>query len=113
MKMEMSVQEGDATLVVLPGRLDREAAEAVESQFNELAASQKPLIIDLSGVSYIASMGMRLFLLVGKAIAAQGGKLALMAPPPEVAGVLKTAGIDKAIPVRASLDDALAAFARP
>ena len=54
-----------------------------------------------------------MFLLVGKALAAQGGTMALMAPPPDVAGVLKTAGIDKAIPVRTSLDDALAAFARP
>ncbi|HEX3972790.1 MAG TPA: STAS domain-containing protein [Stellaceae bacterium] len=111
--MEISVQEGDATLVVLRGKLDREAAAAAERQFNDLAASRKLLVFDLSGVSYVASMGMRLFLLAGKAIAAQGGKMALMAPLPEVAGVLKTAGIDTAIPVRASLADALAAFARP
>jgi anti-sigma B factor antagonist len=113
--MEMSVQEsgGDATIVVLRGRLDREAAEVIEPRFNDLAAARKPLIIDLSGVSYIASMGVRMFLLIGKAIAARGGKMALMAPPPEVAGILKTAGMDRAIPVRSSLGDALAAFARP
>jgi anti-anti-sigma factor len=113
--MEMSVQEGngDATLVVLHGRLDREAAEAVERRFYDLTASRKPLIVDLSGVSYIASMGMRMFLLIGKAVATQGGKMALMAPSPDVAGVLKTAGIDTAIPVRACLNDALAVFARP
>ena len=113
--MEMSVQEVErgATLIVLSGRLDREAASAVEPRFNDLADSEKSLIVDLSGVSYIASMGMRMFLLTGKAIAAHGGKMALMAPSPDVAGVLKTAGIPTAIPVRATLDDALAVFARP
>lgn len=113
--MEMSVREVErgATLIVLRGRLDREAASAMEHQFNDLAASQKSLIVDLSGVSYIASMGMRMFLLIGKALAAEGGRIALMAPSPDVAGVLKTAGIPAAIPVRATLDDALAVFARP
>ena len=113
--MEMSVRAVDrgATLIVLRGRLDREAANIVEHRFNDLAASQKSLIVDLSGVSYIASMGMRMFLLIGKALAAEGGKMALMAPTPDVAGVLKTAGINTAIPVHATLDDALAIFARP
>lgn len=113
--MEMSVQEVErgATLVVLRGRLDREAASAIEPRFNDLAGSQKPLIVDLSGVNYIASMGMRMFLVIAKTMAAQDRKIALMAPPPDVAGVLKTAGIHTAIPVRATLDDAFAAFARP
>jgi anti-sigma B factor antagonist len=112
--MEMSVQEVErgATLIVLRGRLDREAATAIEPRFNDLAGSEKPLIVDLSGVSYIASMGMRMFLVTGKALAAHGGKIALMAPSPDVAGVLTTAGIPTAIPVRATLDDALAAFVR-
>jgi anti-anti-sigma factor len=113
--MEMSIEdvERGATLIVLRGRLDREAASAIEPRFNDMAGSQKPLIIDLSGVNYIASMGMRMFLVIAKTIAARGGKMALMAPSPDVAGVLKTAGIPIAIPVRATLDDALAAFARP
>jgi anti-anti-sigma factor len=113
--MEMSVQESESgvNVIVLRGRLDREAADAIEPRFNDLTASRKPLIVDLSGVSYIASMGMRMFLLIGKSIAARGGKMALMAPLPHVASVLTTAGIDIAIPVRASLDDALAIFARP
>ena len=111
--MEMTVQEGDTTVVVLRGRLSNDAADAIERQFIDLANSRKPLIIDLSGVSYIASLGMRMLLIVGKAIAAHGGKMALMAPSASIAGVLNTAGIDRAIPVRASLDDALSAFARP
>ena len=111
--MEMNVQdvERGATLIVLRGRLDREGASAIESRFNDLAGSQKPLIVDLSEVTYIASMGMRMFLVVGKTIVQHGGKMVLMAPSPDVAGVLKTAGIYTAIPVRATLDDALAAFA--
>jgi anti-sigma B factor antagonist len=113
MTMEMTVQESDTTLVILRGRLNNETAESIERRCIGLATSRKPMVIDLSGVSYIASMGLRMLLLVAKAIAAQGGKIALMAPAPEVASVLRTAGIDRAIPVRASLDDARSAFARP
>lgn len=110
--MEMTVQEGDATLVVLRGRLNNESADSIERRCIDLANSRQAVVIDLSGVSYIASMGLRMLLLLGKAIAAHGGKIALMAPVPEVAGVLRTAGIDRAIPIRASLNDALATFAR-
>ena len=110
--MEMTVREGDATLVILRGRLNNETADSIERRCIDLVTSPKPVVIDLSGVSYIASMGLRMLLLLGKAVAAQGGRIALMAPAPEVAGVLRTAGIDRAIPICASLDDALAAFAR-
>ena len=82
--MEMSVEERErgATVVVLRGRLDRDAANAIEPRLNDLSASRERLIIDFAGVNYIAWMGMRMFLLVGKALAAQGGTIALMAPPP-------------------------------
>jgi anti-anti-sigma regulatory factor len=58
-------------------------------------------------------MGLRMFLLIAKTIAPRGGKIALMAPSLAVAEVLRTAGIDTAIPVKDSLDDALAIFAWP
>jgi hypothetical protein len=54
-----------------------------------------------------------MFLLIAKTIAPRGGKIALMAPSLAVAEVLRTAGIDTAIPVKDSLDDALAIFAWP
>jgi anti-sigma B factor antagonist len=111
--MEMSTEElpGGATLVVLRGRLDVAGASSIELKFDATAGKRKALIVDLSGVSFVASMGMRLLLLVGKTMAARGGKMALLSPLPEVASVLHTAGIDTVIPICADRDAAVAKVA--
>lgn len=109
--MEMNVEEldGGVTLAVLRGRLDVAGASAIELKFNATAGARRALVVDLSGVSFIASMGMRLLLIAGKTAAAKGGKMALLAPPAEVASVLRTAGIDSVIPICGARDAALAA----
>jgi anti-anti-sigma factor len=111
-EMEMKVEElPGATLVVLRGKLDVAGASAIELNFSATAGARKALVVDLSGVSFVASMGMRLLLLVGKTMAARGGKMALLSPLPEVASVLHTAGIDTVIPICAARDAAVAAVA--
>ena len=109
--MEMNVEElpSGATLVVLRGRLDVAGAGAIELKFNATASKRKALVVDMSGVGFVASMGMRLLLLVGKTMTARGGKMALLSPVPDVASVLHTAGIDSIIPICTSRDAAVAA----
>lgn len=111
--MEMNVEEldGGVTLAALRGRLDVAGASAIELKFNATAGARRALVVDLSGVSFIASMGMRLLLIAGKTAAAKGGKMALLSPLPDVASVLRTAGIDTVIPICVTRDDALAAVA--
>jgi anti-anti-sigma factor len=108
--MEMNVEEldGGVTLAVLRGRLDVAGAGTIELKFNATAGARRALIVDLSGVNFIASMGMRLLLIAGKTSAAKGGKMALLAPPPEVASVLRTAGVDTVIPICGARDAAIA-----
>jgi len=111
--MEMNIEElpGGTTLVTLRGRLDVAGASAIELKFNATAGARKAVVVDMSGVSFVASMGMRLLLLVGKTMAARGGKMALLSPLPEVASVLHTAGIDTIIPICTARDAAIAAVA--
>ena len=73
--MEMSVREIEGvTLIALRGRLDLQGVSAIELKFNDTARARNFLIIDLSGVTYIASMGMRMLLVVGKTMATRKGK---------------------------------------
>jgi anti-anti-sigma factor len=99
--MEMTVEEleGGVTLAALHGRLDVAGAGQIELKFNAIAGARKALIIDLSGVGFIASMGMRLLLIAGRTVVAKGGKMALLAPTPEVEMVLRTARLDGVIPI--------------
>jgi anti-anti-sigma factor len=111
--MEMNVDElpGGVTLAVLRGRLDVAGAGTIELKFNAIAGARRALVVDLSGVSFIASMGMRMLLIAGKTATAKGGKVALFAALPEVAAVLRTAGIDTVIPIYGARDAAVAAVA--
>ena len=112
--MEMNVQEleGGVTLIALRGRLDLQGVNAVEPKFNAATGSRSSLIVDLSGVTYIASMGIRMLLLAGKTIASHHGKMALLAPSNDLSAVLRTAGVDTAIPIHATRGDALSSLAR-
>jgi anti-sigma B factor antagonist len=104
--------EGGAILIALRGRLDLQGVSAIEPKVTAAAGSRSALVVDLSGVTYIASMGMRMLLLLGKTVAARRGKMALLAPSDDLTTVLRTAGVDTAIPIHANEREALAFLAQ-
>lgn len=97
--------------IKLTGRLDVQGAGAIDNKFAFTVTTAKtPVVIDLSGVEFIASIGMRLLLLNAKSLNTRGGKLALCQPQPLVHEALATAGIDLLIPIYDDLDTACAAL---
>jgi stage II sporulation protein AA (anti-sigma F factor antagonist) len=101
--------EGGVTLIELRGRLDIQGAAAIQLEFNATASSRTALVVDITAVDYVSSLGIRMLLAVGKEIAARHGKMALLRPQPAVAGVLHTAGIDRLIPVYETREAAIKA----
>jgi anti-anti-sigma factor len=61
--------------------------------------------VDLSGVTFIASLGIRTLITGAKATANNGGKMVLLNPQPNVERVLRTSRVDTVIPI---IDDARA-----
>ena len=104
--MELShepLKEGVAR-IALAGRLDSTSAEQIGARFADLVAMTAELIVvDLSQVSYLASMGMQMLLSNAKAVARRGGRMVLAGPLPPVAEVLKLAGIGSLIPLYADV----------
>ncbi len=99
MKLDVVELDNQIIKVVLSGKLDIAGAQSVENQFNAVTSSQKNVVIDLSGVSFLASMGIRTIVMSAKAITAKGGKIVLLAPQDGVRKVLQISGIDKLIPI--------------
>jgi anti-sigma B factor antagonist len=99
--MEMQVKEldGGITNVVLRGRLDTVGAGAIDLNFNVIAGAKRAIIVDLSEVDFLSSLGIRVLVMGAKAVKNKGGKLVLFSPGENVSSVLKTAGIDQLIPV--------------
>ena len=109
--MDMDVTElgGRATCVRLKGRLDAVGADGIALRFTAAVVSQgRPAVVDLSGVSFIASMGIRLLISAAKGLSLKGAKMALFGAPPLVQEVLQQTAIDQIIDITASETEALA-----
>jgi anti-anti-sigma factor len=102
--------DGDVLRVFLGGRLDIEGAAAVDLQMSVLAGSTKFLLIDMSNVTFVGSMGLRSIVVPARTVGRRGGKMVLFAPVPVVEEVLKAAKIDEIIPIFHELEPAVAAF---
>jgi anti-sigma B factor antagonist len=103
---------GDILRLDLIGRLDidgtREAEEAMPPMVHTRRVN---LLVNLSQVSFMASVGLRLLLTLSMAQDRLGGRVVLALPRGIVRTVLDTAGIDQLMPVHDSLDAAEAEFA--
>jgi anti-anti-sigma factor len=76
-------------------------------KFTALAATRKAaVLVDLSEVNFIASIGMRTLTSSAKAQANRGGKIVLYNAQPMVREALETAGINQVIPLFDDLNSA-------
>ena len=104
--------EKEYTLIRLNGRLEAtQAAGLTEAIQKSLHEGPPSLILDCSGLSYVASMGLRCFLLAQKGTQGAGGKLVFFGLNDNVRSVFSLTSFDKIAQVRESLEDALAALA--
>jgi anti-anti-sigma factor len=96
------------TRLKLTGRLDINGAAMVEIPISLAAKNCQHLVIDMSDVSYVSSLGVRHFVMAAKMLGRTGGKLVLFAVTEPVAEVLTTMAITDIIPLAASESAALA-----
>jgi anti-sigma B factor antagonist len=111
--MQITVTELDAATrrVTLVGRLDILAAEAIGLPLAAAAGARGNMIVDMAGVDFIASLGIRQLVTTAKTVARGAGRLVLLRPNPVVAEVLSASGLDQLLPIVQSEDEARAAFA--
>jgi anti-anti-sigma factor len=99
---------GGNTKVILDGRLDIEGAAAIDLDMNIIAGSKRKVLIDLQGVSFLGSMGLRSLVFPARNIKVRGGKMVLFGPNELVEKVLKTSGVDTVIAIYHELQSAIA-----
>ena len=95
------------------GRLDQESAEPYQQALVALIkaeAGAPAAAIDLSGIEYISSVGLRALMVAAKTCKHAEGKLVVAALQPVVLEVFQISKFDKIIPIFDSLRDALASF---
>lgn len=107
--MQINFRELDSGigLITLAGKLDIIGTGEIETRFAGYCARDKVrLIVDVSDVDFLASIGIRLLILNAKSVASHGGKMVLLKPTPDVENVLDLTGIPGIIPIYADLETA-------
>jgi anti-anti-sigma factor len=102
--------EGGITRVVLDGRLDIEGAAAVDMRMNIIAGTKKAVLVDMTQVSFLGSMGLRALVAPARAIKGRGGKIVIFGPTELVEKVLTSSGVNTMIPIHHELQNAIAAL---
>jgi anti-anti-sigma factor len=97
----------------LAGRLNQASADALHSAAMDLAGDEdcKALIVDMGGVDFIASVGIRSLIRPSQALAMRGGKLAVANLNPQISEFFSLTGLDQMFRVYETVADAAAGMA--
>ena len=107
MELHYSELENNIRLIKLIGKMDIIGVGIIETKFTGYCAGANPRVLaDLSGIEFLASIGIRLLTLNAKSISSRGGRMVLFRPTPDVRNVLEITGIAAMIPVYDGLESA-------
>jgi anti-anti-sigma factor len=103
-------KQGDVVIVKLAGRLDSSAVQAAEDGFAAVLGDADPhLAIDMTGLEYISSAGLRVLLVLAKKVQQAKGKVALFGLAANVREVFSVSGFDTIFSIQSDPASAIAA----
>jgi anti-sigma B factor antagonist len=110
MKTEVT-QDNNSTIVTVTGTVDAlTAPELAKILVNEIAEGHVNLIVDLIGVEFMSSAGLRTLLGAVKESRSNGGDLRIASTNPGIDRVLKMSGFHSIAKVYSSLSEAVSSF---
>lgn len=108
MKLNVVTVETETTRIELIGKLDVAGEAEIGDQFRALVETNKTnFLVDMSQVTYLASLGIRLLFAAAKKLSEAGKKLVVLKPQPMVEETLETSGTVKLIPIAKDEESAL------
>lgn len=100
--------------VTFVGRLDTPGVGGVETRFvAHLVPEANSAIVDLSGVDFVTSLGIRLLVSAARSLRTRRAKLALYGAQDRVRQVFEAVALQQIMPICATEAEALAAVATP
>ena len=103
--------EGDVIVISLDGRLDTATSADFDFALESHAEKPSKLLVDLTGIQYVSSAGLRVFLMLAKKLQKSGGRLVLCNMSSSVREVFDIAGFSKILQIEDDRDAGLAALA--
>jgi anti-anti-sigma factor len=109
--LEINSECTDNVLIIAPiGRLDGiTSRDFSEKIINLIDALSKHVVLNLTGLNYVSSEGLRVILTAAKKAKSGGGTLTLCSPQQSVHEVLTISGFAPMLGVHGSVEDAVIA----
>jgi anti-sigma B factor antagonist len=101
-------QRGGALVIAASGRIDSNTANDLEAVLPARVQDNAATVVDLGGVSYVSSAGLRVLLKGAKTARASGHRLVLSGLSPAVREVFDISGFSTIFAIEADVDAALA-----
>ena len=109
MEMRYSELDNGIRLITLIGTLDMQGTFSIEVQFARHCAGENVrVLVDLSGVTYLSSIGIPMLINTARSVSSEGGKMGLVGPIYDVHRVLEITGVTLIIPIYHDFDTAVA-----
>jgi anti-anti-sigma factor len=103
-----SYKEGNFCIIKVGGRMDAVTAPEFEKACMEwVGQGETTFVVDLEGLEYMSSAGLRSILILGKKLKSGGGSLSFSSLTPNVAHVFSISNFASLFPVHDSLGKAL------
>ena len=116
--MELNTRRVGNTIVASPsGRIDHATADpfsqALGTHVAQCAAGGPAIVLDMSGVDYISSVGLRALMVAAKQVKTQGGRIAVAALTPMVREVFQISRFHLVFDLFDEVDAALDSLQKP
>ena len=107
----MTVQKADVTVVTIMHDMDATTSAETAAYLNaEIDAGHPRLVIDISGVAYLSSAGLRVFLGALRSARSSGGDVRLASAASNVRRVLDMSGFVEFMQTFPTAEEAVASF---
>jgi anti-sigma B factor antagonist len=108
MQLTVIREDDSITHVALLGDLNIEGVNRIQDRFVFTTTSRrKATLVDVSQVTFIASLGMGMLVSAAKALHRNGAVMVLLAPTSMVLRALDAAGINRVIPIASGEEEAM------
>ncbi len=110
--MQISTEDiKQAVAIAVAGRVDSSTAPELENALKKLVETNRTqIVLDLKGVEYMSSAGLRAMVSTLKAVKRVNGDLRLASPSPRVEEVLRLAGLTSIFSIYANRELAADSF---
>ena len=106
----LSDEKENVVIVTANGRIDSETAPAFDAELTRAIGINSNLVIDLKGVDYMSSAGLRAVTKASQAAEKARGMVKLASVPKEIMSVMYTVGLNQKIGSFATVEEAIASF---